>query len=235
MTKKMPKWVVSTMMMLASLACVVCTASFTERRETPPAEAASEGPTEALLETAIEEAPVIAPAVKKTAHLTERIAIPEIPIEPDPEPDEEPAKTYIYFDVPLDDEMQEYIQDTCDGYDFDRYDIIVAMIQTESNFTEKIVSKTNDWGYMQLNICCHKYLSDKLGITDFLDGKQNVHAGIYLIQDLFHRYGDINKALMAYNLGEGGAAEMWKQGVYSTQYSKIITERARELVLREEV
>ena len=107
------------------------------------------------------------------------------------------------------------------------------MIQTESGCREKIISSTNDYGYMQINACNHKWLADELGTTDFLDGKQNIEAGVYIIQGLYHKYEDIGKALMAYNCGEGGAANLWKQGIYSTQYSRLILQRAAELVQRE--
>ena len=38
---------------------------------------------------------------------------------------------------------------------------------------------------------------------------------------------DINKALMCYNLGEGGAQKKWSQGIYYSSYSKSIIERIK--------
>lgn len=153
---------------------------------------------------------------------------------PDPEPEpEEPERTYVYYDVPLDDELQEYTQDICAEYAFPCYDIIVAMIWTESGYTEDIVSSTNDWGYMQINGINHQTLREELGITDFLDGEQNILAGVYMIQKLYHKYGDIGKALMAYNCGEYGAAGLWEEGIYSTNYSRTIQKRAGELTIRQ--
>lgn len=160
---------------------------------------------------------------------------PEQPEEAPEGPTEEPQapeKHYTYYDIPLDDETQEYAQDICEKYGFPYYDIIAAMIFTESGCREKIVSSTNDYGYMQINACNHRWLADELGITDFLDGRQNIEAGVYIIQGLYHKYEDIGKALMAYNCGEGGAANLWAQGVYSTQYSRLIQQRAAELVER---
>lgn len=148
------------------------------------------------------------------------------------EPETEPEKRYVYYDVPLTDDLQEYTQDVCEEYDFPCYDIIVAMIWTESGYREDIVSKTNDWGYMQINGINHQTLKDELGITDFLDGEQNIRAGIYMIQKLYHKYGDIGKALMAYNCGEYGASKLWKEGTTSTGYSRTIMQRATELTER---
>lgn len=149
------------------------------------------------------------------------------------EPEEaEPETKYVYYDVPLSDDLQEYTQDVCEEYDFPCYDIIVAMIWTESGYREDIVSKTNDWGYMQINGINHQTLKEELGITDFLDGKQNIRAGVYMIQKLYHKYGDIGKALMAYNCGEYGASKLWKEGTTSTGYSRTIMQRATELTER---
>ena len=159
------------------------------------------------------------------------------PVLPEPMPEAMTAGAvltvpYVYYDVPMEDELQEYTQDVCAEYEFPCYDIVVAMIWTESDFREDIVSKTNDWGYIQINGINHKTLTEELGITDFLDGRQNIRAGVYMIQKLYHKYGDIGKALMAYNCGEYGAAGLWAEGVYSTNYSRTIQKRAGELRIR---
>ena len=76
---------------------------------------------------------------------------------------------------------------------------------------------------------------NQLGIDDILDGRQKVLAGVYLIQGFWHKYEDAGRALMCYNCGEGGAQNLWKQGVYSTYYSRTILDRAEQLTLREPV
>lgn len=176
--------------------------------------------------------------MRSTLYIKPALPAPAIVTQPEEAPEgpaaepQAPEKEYTYYDIPLYDEMQEYAQDICEKYDFPCYDIIAAMIVTESGCRETIVSATNDYGYMQINACNHKWLADELGITDFLDGRQNIEAGVYIIQGLYHKYEDIGKALMAYNCGEGGAANLWAQGVYSTQYSRLIQQRAAELVER---
>lgn len=135
-----------------------------------------------------------------------------------------------YFDVPLDHELQDYIWGLCCAYDIEEhYELVYAMIEQESNFVVNAVSYTNDYGLMQINISNHRWLSADLGITDFLDPYQNVHAGIYIISALLHKY-DRGPALMAYNLGEGGAAEMWRRGVYSTTYSEQVLARYNKFI-----
>lgn len=146
-----------------------------------------------------------------------------------PQEQQEMTAEYVYYNVPLTDELQQYIQDVCKEYDFDRYDIIVALIQKESSFNELAVSDTADYGYMQINMCNHEWLSDELGIDDYLDGEQNITAGVYLLSSLYDKYEDIGLTLMAYNCGEKGAKDLWQQGIYSTDYSRSIIEAAANL------
>ena len=141
----------------------------------------------------------------------------------------EVVKQYIYYDVPLTDEFQRYIQDVCEQYGFERYDIVIALIGHESSYRQTVVSSTNDYGYMQINTVNHEWLSELLGITDFLDGEQNVEAGIYLLDNLVDKYDDVGLALMCYNCGECGAKQLWEQGIYSTSYSRSIQEEAEAL------
>lgn len=148
---------------------------------------------------------------------------------PPPEETAPPEKEYTYYDVPMDDGLQEYTQDLCEEYEFPYYEIVVALIEHESDFQAKVVSGTNDYGLMQINACNHEWLREELGVTDILDERQNIRCGVYIIQELYHKYEDIGLALMAYNCGEGGAAKLWAQGIYSTRYSRAIQQEAAQL------
>lgn len=124
-----------------------------------------------------------------------------------------------YLDIPLDKDLQDYIWALCCDYDIEEhYELIYAMIYRESGFRSDAKSSSS-WGLMQINKCNHERLNKKLGVTDFLDPYQNVHAGIYIIANLLHKHS-VADALMAYNMGSGGAAKLWRQGVHSTGYTK---------------
>ena len=124
------------------------------------------------------------------------------------------------YHIPLEDDMQAYVYNLCvDYYIPEHYELILAMMWHESDFTANVISSTNDYGIMQINAINHAWLCEALGVDDFLDPNQNIHAGIYMISKLIHKYGDVHKALMAYNLGEKGAKQYWAAGIYSTSYS----------------
>lgn len=137
-------------------------------------------------------------------------------------------KDFIPLDVPLDVDVQEYIYYLSNSYNID-YSLIMAVIDTESGFNADIVSSTNDFGLMQINKCNHKWLQETLGITNFLDAKQNASAGIYVLRRLFEVNGnDTVKVLMAYNMGQTGAERCWKQGIHSTSYTEKIIKKQLE-------
>ena len=125
-----------------------------------------------------------------------------------------------YYDVPLSFELQDYLRECCEARGIP-IALALATIEVESDFRSDIVSSTDDYGLMQINICNHDYLKEELGITDFLAPMDNINAGTYWLSRYYPRYG-IEQTAMCYNLGEGGAKKLFKKGVYSTDYSKKI-------------
>ena len=130
-----------------------------------------------------------------------------------------------YYDVPLSHELQDYIFALCEKKNVPSR-LVIAMIETESSFRSDVISSTDDYGLMQINACNHEWMSKKYGVTDFLDPYQNVLCGIsYIAGHLKNCDGNIEMALMSYNMGGYGASLLWEQGVYSTAYSRKIVER----------
>ena len=127
----------------------------------------------------------------------------------------------VYYDCPLDTDLQDYIRELCEGSRLPM-SLVIALIEAESSFREDVISRTNDYGLMQINKINHKWLSEAYGITDFLDPYQNVYCGIEILSQHYSRYQDVDKALMAYNLGETGARRLWNEGTYETSYTRKI-------------
>ena len=147
------------------------------------------------------------------------------------EPAEQEEEGPEIYNVPLDDALQRHTYNLCVDYEIEEhYPLVLAVMWRESEFVPTIISKTNDYGLMQINKINHEWLSDKLEITDFLDEEQNIHAGVFMLSLYLHKYGDIDKALMAYNMGENGAKKHWDAGTYTTHYTRTTRERL-ELIL----
>lgn len=133
----------------------------------------------------------------------------------------QPEETMPEYDIKLSEELQEYLYDKCLENDLE-YELILAVMYTESRFKSNLISKTNDYGLMQINKCNHKSLKKQLGITDFLNPRQNIDAGIYMLSDLYSRYSDPHQVLTAYNWGEYGMLRGWKKGTRTSKYSRLV-------------
>ena len=132
-------------------------------------------------------------------------------------------KDFIPLDIPLDAEIQAYIYYLCEAYEMD-FNFVMGLIKTESSFQVDIISKTNDFGLMQINKINHEWLSKKFGFDDYLDPYQNVQAGLYILRNLFEKYEKPNMVLMAYNMGETGARRLWEQEIFQSNYSNKVIE-----------
>lgn len=136
--------------------------------------------------------------------------------EPEPEP--------IRINCPLDDATQQMILDKSEEYGVD-FTLTMGLIHTESGFQSDVVSSTGDYGLMQINKINHEWLSEELGINDFLDPEQNVTAGLYILSTLSDKYDDPAQVLMAYNMGEAGARKLWNQGIYTSNYAEKVLQQ----------
>lgn len=137
-------------------------------------------------------------------------------------------RKFVPLNVPMDEDLQEFIFYLSQAYEMD-FTFVMALIQQESGYTPDVISRTNDYGLMQINEINHPYLQEQLGITDFTEPYGNVRAGMFILRKLFEKYETPEKVLMAYNMGETGASRLWKQGIFESNYSKSVLQIQREL------
>lgn len=126
--------------------------------------------------------------------------------------------------VTFGEDLQEFTYYLSAAYDVD-YTLVLAIISKESAFMPDGISSTNDYGLMQINACNHEWLTEELGITDFIDPYENIKAGLFILRGLFEKYDSTSKVLMAYNMGENGASKLWEQGIFESNYSKDVLQR----------
>lgn len=135
---------------------------------------------------------------------------------------EPPGRTY--FDVPLEEELQDYIFDICEEYGVDP-ELIVSMIFHESNFDSAVIGE-NDSGYsyglMQIMPRWNYERMERLGCLDLLNPYQNVLVGVDLVAEYVQKGYGIEWALMAYNGGPSYANRKAAEGVVSGYVTRIM-------------
>lgn len=145
----------------------------------------------------------------------------------DVQDDEYITITETYYDVPLEMNFQSYIIEECHKSNIDP-ELVLAIMSVESDFQSDIISKTDDYGIMQINIVNHEELEETLGIEDFLDPYQSAKAGIYLLGQ-YSWCEDETQMLMCYNMGISGAKKAWNSGIYETTYTKKVLKTKDEI------
>ena len=128
------------------------------------------------------------------------------------------------FDIALSEDLQRFAYDKAKQYNIE-YELFLSLLWVESGgqFKSDLISATNDYGLAQVNKINHKWLAEA-GLPNMLDPYQSIEAGAIILGGLVQKYGNSHEALMAYNFGEDGAKRHWKQGTYSSKYSRRVFE-----------
>ena len=165
---------------------------------------------------------------ERLAAVEARIEEIMIPVELYEEPIEEESKPAVtYFDIPLDESLQDHIFAECARYDVDPA-VVVAMIQRESGFRESVVGDSGrSFGLMQIQYKWHSGRMEKLGCDDLLDPYQNVTVGIDFLAELIGSGKGVEWALMAYNGGPGYANRLAGEGRVSDYAAGVMASAAR--------
>lgn len=128
--------------------------------------------------------------------------------------------------------VQVYLWCECKEYGVDYYTAL-ALIELESGYKwDKTGDNGNSKGYMQIYEKWHIERMDAEGVTDLYNPYQNIRVGLnYLreIQDKYLSSSGENCVLMVYNMGESTAKKLWKDKIYSSEYSRSVLKRAQEL------
>lgn len=131
------------------------------------------------------------------------------------------AQAKTYRDIPLSHELQDIADKACEDYKIPQ-DVLYAVMKVESGY-EVDAQNGSCYGLMQIHAINMEYLSNNIGTTDLTDPEQNIQAGAFILGGYLEKYS-LTDSLMAYNLGEGGAKRLWKQGIHETGYTRKVLE-----------
>lgn len=136
------------------------------------------------------------------------------------------AQGYFSTAVPMCYEWQDYMRTYCETYGCP-YPLALAVAQTESRFDMTAVGSSGEVGIMQLNPgpggSYHAEIQSATGL-DPTTPSGNIAGGCYKLGTYLAKYENVEKAAMAYNMGEAGAKAAWENGITSTDYSRAVKE-----------
>lgn len=159
-----------------------------------------------------------APKKVETITVTEALDVPEYTEDSVPDL----TSDVFYYDIPLSKSLQRYIYEVC-ADERVPVTLILAMIEHESRFNPEAVSDSDDYGLLQINKVNHDMLDEKYRCDDLLNPYQNIFCGVKIIGKYIERYdGNLNRAIMAYNMGDYGARKAWENGVETISTSTTI-------------
>ena len=137
------------------------------------------------------------------------------------------GKAVKYYEINLTNAQQDVVYRFCEEYDLPAelaFGVIAADMLTGRE-TEEGGSHT----VMELNPETSGWYAGHLGLTDLTVFEQNVCCGIFMLQEYYHKYGDVKKIAMCYELGESAAAGRWEDGEYTTAYADLVASRIATL------
>jgi soluble lytic murein transglycosylase-like protein len=98
-----------------------------------------------------------------------------------------------------------YVRELAPHYGLDP-ELVLTVIEVESNFDSRAVSPRGALGLMQLIPATAR----RFGVDDSFDPVENIRGGIsYLRWLLSYFRGDLKLALAGYNAGEGAVSQSW--------------------------
>lgn len=117
----------------------------------------------------------------------------------------------------------------CHGYNIS-YPLVLAIIEAESGYhAEARNNHAGAIGYMQIVPDWHQERISRMHADIENYPVDNILVGIDYLAELQEHCIDENYLLMSYNMGLSEATRLWQMGIHSTEYSRYILNRKKEI------
>lgn len=110
-----------------------------------------------------------------------------------------------------------YVFKYCEEYALN-YNLVFAVIKTESNFNKDAVSEKGAIGLMQITPATGDFIAKSLSLTDYnlFLPETNIMFGCFYLNYLFKKFENRNTVILAYNAGEGKVSQWLKNSEFSS-------------------
>jgi len=91
-------------------------------------------------------------------------------------------------------------------------DLGFRLVNVESGFTVRAVSRANAYGLTQLQVATARFYEADITMERLFEPERNLRIGFRFLRDLLETYGDVNIALLAYNRGPSRVKDLMDAG-----------------------
>ena len=133
-------------------------------------------------------------------------------------------------EIPLDADLQEYMQELCEDNNLS-FAFALMIMESESRYDPAAVGDNGESvGLFQINRVNWERMAEEYGY-DVHDVKGNIGSGVAILTELFVKYDDPYRVILCYKCGESRGNDLFAQGVYKTvQFDcRELCERAQEI------
>ncbi len=153
----------------------------------------------------------------------------------------EEEKAIPQYNIPLDEELQQYIYGLCEEYGIE-YELFLALMHHESKFDNNVVGKnktSTDHGLTQINSRNKKWINELADRElDITNEKDNILAGVLIYNHYKNYWKDEGyeglelqqRALLSYNRGLNGAKKYMASRGLNAGYIKKVME-SKDIIL----
>lgn len=111
------------------------------------------------------------------------------------------------------------IEENCRKYNLSP-SLVCAVIHTESKFDKDALSQKGASGLMQIVEGTADWAAEEIGLSNYsynniFRPEVNIEIGCWMLDRLINQFGDLDKALAAYNAGSGNVSKWLKNEKYS--------------------
>lgn len=91
-------------------------------------------------------------------------------------------------------------------------DLGFRLVNVESGFTVRAVSRANAYGLTQLQVATARFYESDITMERLFEPERNLRIGFRFLRDLLETYGDVSIALLAYNRGPSRVKDLIDAG-----------------------
>lgn len=128
-----------------------------------------------------------------------------------------------YSFLPLDDELQIYMEERCTDLEINFF-LAASLMESESSFNPEAVGDSGrSVGLFQVNKCWWTYMAEH-GI-DVHEPRGNIDAGLRVLRGLMDDYpDDVSAVIQCYKCGQTRGEELMREGIYLSCIEDIVNQ-----------